>query len=105
MIRFLFRVLATLTLAAAVIMAVVDATRSVAQSQLVLTPLGESWASAFPDGPGMLQTFLQTKVANFLWDPVTVAILGQPGFVVLAALALLLYAAGRRQTRTRGSWA
>ena len=104
-IRFLFRVLATLTLAAAVVLGVVDATRSVAASRLVTTPLRESWEAAFPGSLDSAQAFVQENVAGFLWDPVAVAILGQPGFAVLAVLAFLLYAAGRRSARPRDEWA
>ena len=46
MFRFLFRLLASLALAVAVIMAVLDVTRTIAASHLVLTPLGASWVSA-----------------------------------------------------------
>ena len=42
MIRFVFRVLALFALAVAVVMAVLDATRSIGASRLMLTPLGES---------------------------------------------------------------
>ncbi len=96
MIRFLFRVLATLTLAAAVILAVIDATRSVAGAKLVLTPMMASWAATFPQGLASFQTFVETKLAGWLWDPVATSILEQPGCLVLAAIAFLLYiAAGR----------
>ena len=43
MIRFLFRFLATIALAVAVIMAVLDATRTVAAGEWVMTSLGTSW--------------------------------------------------------------
>ena len=49
MFRFLFRLAATIALAVAVIMAVLDATRTVAASQLVLTPLDTSWLTVSPD--------------------------------------------------------
>ncbi len=49
MIRFLFRLLSTVSLAIAVIMAVLDATRTVAASGLVLSSLRESWAATSPD--------------------------------------------------------
>ena len=48
-IRFVFRVLATLLLAAAVVLAVVDATRSIAADTFVVTSLAEAWAQAAPD--------------------------------------------------------
>lgn len=102
MIRFLFRLLAMLALAVAVIMATLDATRTVAAKMLVTTPLRDSWTSAWPDGLEGLQAFLQTKVHAFAWDPVAVTVLALPGFIVFAVLAFLLYAIGRRPERRIG---
>ena len=49
LIRFLFRVAATFSLAIAVIMAVIDATRSIAADRIVLTPLAEYWRALAPE--------------------------------------------------------
>ena len=43
MLRFIFRLAAMVALSISVIMAVIDATRSVAASALVMTPLNASW--------------------------------------------------------------
>ena len=48
MFRFLFRLMATFALAVAVIMAVLDVTRTVAASRLVITSLGASWRGVSP---------------------------------------------------------
>lgn len=105
MIRFFFRVLACVALASAVVMAVLDTTRSVAASKLVLTPLAESWEATLPTSFAAFRTFVETYLAGFLWDPVLVTILAQPGFVVLAVLAFLLYLVGHRAGRERDQWA
>ena len=104
MIRFLFRVLALLVLAGAVIMAVLDATRTIANASLVLTPLGESWNAAFPAALGSLQSLLESK-APWLWDPALVAVLKLPGFLVLGVLAFALYAIGHKPAHLRDDWA
>jgi hypothetical protein len=98
MIRFVFRLLATIALAVAVILAVLDATRSVAVSKLVLTPLGESWRSAAPETLARVQAAVEQHSA-YLWDPVILRLLAMPGCAVFAALALLLYAIGHRPGR------
>ena len=98
MIRFLFRFLATIVLAVAVVLAVVDATRTVAAGDWVLTPLGTSWMSVSPDTLEKAQAAIEGLLPA-LWDPVTLAVLKLPGFVVFAVLALLLYAIGRRPAR------
>lgn len=103
MIRFLFRLLALFCLAVAIIMAVVDATNSVAANAYVTTPLGQSWYSVSPATINLAQALVQRYTFPFLWDPVMVWILNLPGFVVFAGLALLLYIVGhkpRRRTRS-----
>ncbi|MBX3598406.1 MAG: hypothetical protein KF874_12620 [Rhizobiaceae bacterium] len=104
MIRLIFRLLATLTLAAAVIMAVLDATRTVANGALVMTPLGESWHATFPTSLIALQSFLEAQ-ALWLWDPAITTLLKLPGFAILAIFAFLFYAAGHRPEHLREDWA
>src|SRR5688500_6920599 len=102
MLRLLFRLLAMLALAVAVIMAVLDATRTVAAEQLVLTTLAESWMTVSPDTLETARGFVQDRMHPLFWDPVVVQLLGLPGFLVFGALALLLYAIGRRPQRRLG---
>jgi hypothetical protein len=102
MIRFFFRLLATLALAVTVIMATLDATRTVAAKTLVMTPLLDSWVAVWPEGPAALQALLEQKIHALAWDPVATTILALPGFVAFALLALLLYAIGRRPERRIG---
>jgi hypothetical protein len=101
-IRFFFRFLAVVSLAAAVILAVVDATRSIAASEIVLTPLGTSWFAVSPGTLNLAQALVQRYVFPSLWDPLIVSILNLPGFAVFLVLALLFYAIGRRPARRLG---
>lgn len=102
MFRFLLRTMATVSLAFAVIMAVLDITRTIAGARLVMTPLGESWANVFPGMLENMQSLITEKVHPLLWNPVMTFILDQPGFAVFGALALLLYAIGHRPERRIG---
>ncbi|WP_353643565.1 hypothetical protein [Mesorhizobium sp. WSM2239] len=102
MLRLLFRLLATLALAVAVIMAVLDATRTIAAEQLVLTPLATSWATVSPDTLEAARSFVQSRLHPLFWDPVLVRVLGFPGFAVFGALAFLFHAIGRRPRRRVG---
>lgn len=102
MFRFLFRLMATFSLAVAVIMAVLDVTRTIAASRLVLTPLGDSWRSVSPSTLEQVQTFILEKAHPLVWNPVMVFILDLPGFVVFGVLAFLLYAIGHRPERRIG---
>jgi hypothetical protein len=99
MIRFLFRLAAMVALAVAVIMAVLDTTRTVAASHLVLTPLKTSWDAVSPDTLAAAESFVREKIQPLAWDTVVAWILGQPGFAVFAVLALLLYMIGYKSER------
>jgi uncharacterized membrane protein YdfJ with MMPL/SSD domain len=99
MIRFLFRFLATIALAVAVIMAVLDATRTVAAGDWVMTSLGTSWLTVSPSTLESAQKAVETWLHPAFWDPVALFVLKSPGFIVFAVVAFLLYAAGRRPQR------
>lgn len=102
--RFLFRLLATISLGVAVIMAVLDATRTVAASQLVTTPLATSWAAVSPDSLSAAEQFVRLELHPMLWDSAIAPLLDLPGFVVFAILAFLLHAIGRKPARRGGSF-
>lgn len=99
MIRYLLRLLAMIALAVAVILAVVDATRSVAESQLVMTPLAQSWSELSPNSIAAFRAWVEAKLHPAVWDPVLAAVVALPGFAVFGLIALLLYALGRRPQR------
>lgn len=105
MIRFLFRLAAMVALSVSVIMAVLDTTRSVAASALVLTPLNTSWLAVSPDTRGAFESFVRDKVGSLLWDGVIGWVLNQPGFAVFAVLACILYTIGYRRERPTGRFA
>lgn len=105
MIRFIFRVLATLSLAVAVIMSVLDATRSIAADALILTPLSESWRAVSPQSYRAAETAVSEVLWPYVWDPVILTLLSAPGFAVFLALALVFYMIGRRPERRAGRFA
>lgn len=97
MIRFLFRFAAMLSLAVAVIMAVLDTTRSVVASQIVMTPLKTSWNAVSPDTLVSFETFVRGKLHPLVWDMGLSWVIDQPGFILFALLAFLLYCVGYRR--------
>ena len=105
MFRFLFRLAAMVSLSVAVIMAVLDATRTVAASRLVTTPLKTSWNAVSPETLGAAESFVREKVQPLLWDTVIDWIVSQPGFAVFAVLAFLLYLVGYRPARRMNRFA
>jgi hypothetical protein len=105
MFRLLFRLAAMVSLSIAVIMAVLDATRTVAASQLVMTPLKTSWNAVSPETMSAAEMFVREKLTPLLWDMGANWLLGLPGFAVFAGLALVLYAIGYRRERVAGRYA
>jgi hypothetical protein len=105
MIRFFFRLLALAALSVGVIMAVLDATRSIAASAPVLTPLGESWAAVSPQTLDRLHETIIRDLHPLAWDPLALALLGLPGFVVFGILAFLFHAIGHAPPRRAGGLA
>ncbi|MBO6717709.1 MAG: hypothetical protein JJ913_07120 [Rhizobiaceae bacterium] len=105
MFRFVFRLLATFALAIAVVMAVLDATRSIAADAAVLTPLSESWRAVSPETFNAAEAAVSEVVAPYLWDPVVLTLLSAPGFAVFLVLAFLFYLVGRRPERRAGRFA
>ncbi|TCD16099.1 hypothetical protein [Oricola cellulosilytica] len=101
MIRFLFRILAFLAFAIAIMFAVIDATRSIGVSAFVFTTFLESFELAAPQALENLRNFLTQNVPPFVSDRVLASILQIPTFAVFAVLSVLLYAIGRRPERRR----
>jgi hypothetical protein len=99
MFRFLSRVIAVLLLCVAVVLAVLDATRSVAANELVLTPLGTSWFTVSPGTLNLAQALVQRYTLPQIWDPGMIWVLSMPGFAVIAVLALLFYLMGSKRRR------
>jgi hypothetical protein len=99
MMRTSLRVLATLSLAVAVIMAVLDAARSIAADALALNSIGDFWLSLSPDSLDGLREGLVESLPGLAWDPVVTTLLSVPASAVFATIALLLYIAGRPARR------
>jgi hypothetical protein len=99
MVRFVLRALAVFCLALMVIIAVVDATRSIGVSALTLTALAESWDAIAPGTRAAFGAWLAETVHPALADPLLTAIAGWPTFAVLGGLALIFALLGRKRRR------
>ncbi len=97
MIKFLFRLLALVSLGIAAITAILDITRSIADSTMVLTPLGLDWYNYSRASLGLLQAGIQRNLHPLIWDPVIQSILQAPTWFVFGVLALLFALIGRRR--------
>lgn len=93
--RLLLRVAGTILIACAMILLIVDGTKSLAVSGLVMTPLAESWAGMHEPSYQGLRDFLDTRLFGPLLNPLVSGLLALPGWAVLGVPGVLLAWAGR----------
>ena len=82
----------------AVILLVIDGTRSLAASALVTSSLGDTWNAVSAQSLVALRGFIDTRFFGPVLEPILTVLLGYPGFAVLGIPALLLIIAGRPKT-------
>jgi hypothetical protein len=93
MIRFLFRFIGLWLLAGAFAALVIDGTRSVAASQLTITPVRDAWTVINPASLAAAQK----QLAAAPWDQAFAFLLGAPLWILLAAIGLFFLVLGRRK--------
>jgi hypothetical protein len=97
MIRFLFRFVGLLGLALAFVFLVYDGTKSIANRTVEMTTVERFWNEVYAKSPQDVLRPLTAPIANWLWDPVMVSILGAPLWLILTILASLLMIVGRKR--------
>ena len=97
MIRFLFRFLGLILLAAAFILVIYDGTKSIAGNSLTLTTVQALWELINPASLAKLKPLIVPYAHGLLWDPVAVAILAAPAWSLLGAVGILLLFFGRKR--------
>jgi hypothetical protein len=103
MIGFFSRFVGLWLIAGALVALVVDATKSIAASRLIVTPLGLAWAGINPASLMSVQQFFQQQIeayiGHWLWDPLVQWLLLLPTWAILGAAGFLLTWLGRRRPR------
>lgn len=89
-LRFLVRVLGYLLVAGGFIVLLTDGARSIANSALRFTALGETMAALLGDRFRQLQPGIERNLHPLLWDPVLVHVLLVPTALAGLALGFLL---------------
>ena len=97
MIRFVFRLIGFLALAAAFVAVVYDGTRSIAADHIELTALQQVWSVWHPASFAALQPAMARMFAGWVWDPVMVTLLSSPAWAIFAVVGCVLLLAGRRK--------
>ncbi len=99
LLRLLFRLGGYVMLACALVAIIADASKSIAQSELVLLPLGQLWFDQSPDTLNMAQAAIQRHVSPFLWDPIIQTLLTWPVWGVFGLFGLIFLWLGSRRNR------
>ena len=103
--KTLLRILALFSLAMALITAVLDVTRSIADSAIVFTPLGVDWAQFSLESLTQTQAIVQRFIHPIFWDPIIIKILQAPSWFVFGVLWLIFSLFGnRKKTRWQDSY-
>lgn len=98
--RLILRITGTLLLALALILIILDGTRSLGANQLILTSLSAVWELVHAQSLLAFRDFLQSRLFGPLLETAVEAVIGLPGWVVLGVPGALLAWAGRsRRTR------
>ncbi len=98
--RLILRVLGTWLLGVALILLIIDGTRSLGASQLVFTSFAEDLAWVHAPSLAAIREFIAGRFFGIVLEPAAEFILASPGWAVLAVPGAVLAWAGRsRKTR------
>ena len=98
--RLILRVIGTVLIAFAVILIIIDGTKSLAANGIVFTSLDATWQAMHAESLLGLRDFLGSRLFGPVLNPLISAILALPGWAVVGVPGLLLAWAGRsRQER------
>ena len=93
--RLILRLVGTWLLGLALILLIIDGTKSLGASALVWTPLGDTWSAIHAESLLQLRVFVASRFFGPLLEPAVATLLGMPGFLVLAVPGVILAAMGR----------
>ena len=99
--RLVLRILGTWLVGLALVLAVIDGTKSLGASRLVLTSLAQSWTSISPDSLAAVEAFFDSRYFADLLDGVMAALLSYPAFAVIGVPGIVLALLGRAPRRER----
>ena len=102
MIRFVFRLIGLVLLAAGFIFLIYDGTRSIAGNTLLKTTLEEAWNTLLSSGPDVYKPWVDHFGVPWLWDPVIRSVLKQPTWLVLGILGAIFMLLGRSKKKLIG---
>lgn len=99
--RLVLRILGTWLIGLALVLLVVDGTKSLAANALVLTDLGQLWTNLHSPSLDASSAFLDSRFFAGLLQTILDNLLESPAFAVIGIPGIVLALAGRRPRRER----
>jgi hypothetical protein len=99
--RLILRVAGTWLIGLALVLLVIDGTRSLGSNVIVFTSLAELWTQLHPPSLVAVETFFETRFFAALLDAALKALLEYPAFAVVGVPGIVLALAGRKPRRER----
>ncbi len=93
--RLIFRLVGTWLLGLALILAIIDGTKSLAANALVTTSLGETWGALHAPSLAATRDFVTSRFFSSVLEPIVAVLLATPAFLILAVPGIMLAVAGR----------
>jgi hypothetical protein len=97
MIRFLFRFLGLMSLAAGFILVIYDGMKSIAGNAVSFTSVRALWETINASSLQNLRPLIENTAGRFAWDPVFTGFLVTPSWAVLGLVGIFLILLGRKK--------
>lgn len=99
--RLILRIAGTWLIGLALVLLVIDGTKSLGANALVYTSLADLWTQFHPPSLDAVATFFESRFFADLLDAALQAVLDYPAFAVFGVPGILLALAGRKPRRER----
>jgi len=96
--RFIMRLIGTWLLGGALVLIIIDGTKSLAANELVLSSLSDAWALLHEQSLTDAVAWAEANGFAAAWAVLRDTLFSWPGFVVLGVPGLLLAVSGRSRT-------
>jgi hypothetical protein len=99
--RLVLRIVGTWLIGLALIILVIDGTKSLAANEFIFTDLAKTWMQVHPASLASVEEFFESRFFAALLDGALKALLTYPAFAVIGVPGVLFALLGRRPRRER----
>ncbi len=88
----------------ALVLLIIDGTRSMAANALMITSLADDWAMVHPASLAGLKQVIYASPVKFIWEPLLQPVLNWPGWAVLGLGGIVLAFLGRSKNNRANNY-